>query len=130
MKWIMEGDRGLMYVRIMRSPSAVLYPGDFKFQFAKAYVLKESGNDQATIVSSGRGVHEALAAAKLLEKQGVFVGVVDMPSIDRQKLLELSSTGKPLVVAEQNNGIIWPSASSSFARRPWCARTASLPSTR
>ena len=25
MKWIMEGNRGLLYVRVMRTPSAVLY---------------------------------------------------------------------------------------------------------
>jgi transketolase len=126
MKWIMEGDRGLLYVRIMRSPSAVLYPGDVKFEFAKAYVLKESAGDLATIVSSGRGVHEALAAAKLLEKQGVTVGVVDMPSTDAQKLLALSSTGKPLVVAEQNNGNIWSALGKLLLRSKSVVRTDSL----
>jgi len=61
------------------------------------------------IVSSGRGVHEALAAANELEKQGVSVGVVDMPSVDREKLLELAFSDKLTVFAEQNNGFIWSS---------------------
>ena len=33
MKWIMEGNRGLCYVRIMRSASAVLYPEVPAFEF-------------------------------------------------------------------------------------------------
>jgi transketolase len=107
MKWIMEGDRGLVYVRIMRSPSAVIYPKDVGFEFGRAYTLKESDNDVAMILSSGRGVHEALAAAKLLEEKGIAVGVIDMPSIDRTKLSELVGSEKLLVVTEQNNGILW-----------------------
>jgi transketolase C-terminal domain/subunit len=109
MKWIMQGDRGLVYLRIMRSPSAVLYPNGFRFDFGKAYAVREGAKDQVVIVSSGRGVHEALAAANELEKQGVSVGVVDMPSVDRGKLLELASSGKLTVFAEQNNGFIWSS---------------------
>jgi len=41
MKWIMQGDHGLVYLRIMRSPSAVLYPNDFRFNFGKAYAVRE-----------------------------------------------------------------------------------------
>ena len=39
MNWIMDGNRGLVYVRVMRTPSAVLYGSDFTFQFGKGYVL-------------------------------------------------------------------------------------------
>ena len=35
-------------------------------------------------------------------------GVVDMPSIDDRLLLEIYDTGKPILVAEQNNGFILP----------------------
>lgn len=126
MKWIMEGDRGLVYVRIMRSPSGVLYPGDFRFEMGKAYVLRESGKDEAIILSSGRGVHEALAAAKLLETKGIPVCVIDMPSIDREKLMELSSSGKLLVMAEQNNGIIWSALGKTLIRGKNAVRTDNL----
>ena len=107
MKWIMEGDKGLVYVRIMRAASAVIYNDDFQFEFGKGHILRESSEDKAVIVSSGRGVHEALAAASGLEKSGVKVGVVDMPSIDEKLLLDLCGSGKLLVIAEQNNGFIW-----------------------
>jgi transketolase C-terminal domain/subunit len=64
MQWIMEGNRGLVYVRVMRTPSAVLYGDDYSFEFGKAYYVRRSADDAAVIVSSGRGVHEALAAAQ------------------------------------------------------------------
>lgn len=107
MRWIMAGNRGLLYVRVMRTPSAVLYGEDYEFEFGKGEVLRQSGGDVATIISSGRGVHEAISASELCAKAGVAVGVVDMPSIDASLLAELYERGKPLIIAEQNNGYIW-----------------------
>jgi transketolase len=107
MKWIMEGNRGLVYLRVMRTGSAVLYKNDYVFQFGRGYVLREGSDDTAVIVSSGRGVHEALRAAADLAERGVHAGVVDMPSIDDELLLRLYQSGKMLIFAEQNNGYIW-----------------------
>jgi transketolase C-terminal domain/subunit len=107
MKWIMEGNKGVVYIRIMRASSAVLYGPDFVFEYGKGYALKEKEKNQAVIISSGRGVHEALAAAKELEKSGLRVGVVDMPSIDEGLLINLYDSGKFIIIAEQNNGYIW-----------------------
>ena len=107
MQWIMEGNRGLVYVRVMRTPSGVLYDDDFSFEFGRGYFLRRSPADAAVIVSSGRGVHEALAAATECAGRGLNVGVVDMPSIDEQLLLDLYSSGKVICLAEQNNGYIW-----------------------
>ncbi len=117
MKWIMEGNRGLLYVRVMRSPSGVIYDSDYSFQFGKGYVLRESSKDAAIIVSSGRGVHEALTGAAECEEQGLNVGVVDMPSIDEDLLLQLYSSGKLLCVAEQNNGYILQNLQKILFRR-------------
>ena len=107
MQWIMEGNRGLIYLRVMRTPSAVIYGPDYSFEFGKGHRLKRGADDAAVIVSSGRGVHEAMEAAALCAKSGVSIGVVDMPSIDDELLLELFESGTPLVFAEQNNGYIW-----------------------
>jgi transketolase C-terminal domain/subunit len=106
MKWTMQGNRGLLYVRVMRTPSAVLYGGDYEFEFGRGHVLKETGGDAAVIVSSGRGVHEALAAADECASRGFNVGVVDMPSIDEDLLIQLFESGRLLCLAEQNNGFI------------------------
>lgn len=107
MKWIMEGNRGLIYLRVMRAPSAVLYDEDFKFEFGCGYPLRQTFQDEAVIISSGRGVHEALAAAAECTRRGLHVGAVDMPSIDEDLLLQLHESGKLICFAEQNNGYIW-----------------------
>src|SRR5688572_4327110 len=99
MQWIMEGNRGLLYVRVMRTPSAVLYGPDYRFEFGKGHVLRESAGDVAVIVSAGRGVHEALGAAEECRKLGFSVGVVDMPSIDENLLMQLCESGKIVCLA-------------------------------
>jgi transketolase C-terminal domain/subunit len=107
MKWIMEGDRGLVYVRVNRVAYGVLYDSDYAFEFGKGHVLRESAAEKAVIISSGHGVYEALTAADECAKLGLEVGVVDMPSIDEALLLQLHDSGKVLFLAEQNNGYIW-----------------------
>jgi transketolase len=116
MKWIMAGNRGLVYVRVMRTESAVLYPSDFEFNFGKGHYLRRGENDRAAILSSGRGVHEALAAAEILAQRGVRASVVDMPSLDDALFIELAQSGKTLVFAEQNNGYLWQNFLKSLYR--------------
>jgi transketolase C-terminal domain/subunit len=109
MKWTMEGNKGLVYVRVMRTGSAVLYDTDYVFEYGKGYVLRQSDADKAIVISSGRGVHEALGASEVAAKQGVGITVVDMPSVDDGLLMKLYATGLPMFFAEQNNGFLWQS---------------------
>jgi transketolase len=106
MRWIMDGNRGLVYLRVMRTPSPVIYERDYTFAFGKADVPCDPPDAAAVIVSSGRGVHEALAAASLCLSRGVSVRVVDMPSIDEELLIGLCQSGTLICLAEQNNGYI------------------------
>lgn len=106
-KWIMEGNRGLVYVRVMRTESAVIYGGEYEFSFGQGHTLRAGEDEQAVIISSGRGVHESLAAAAICSGRGFEAGVVDMPSVDERLLMELCNSGKLLVFAEQNNGYLW-----------------------
>jgi transketolase C-terminal domain/subunit len=69
--------------------------------------LLQSESDRAILISSGRGVHEALAAADVCAKSGINVMVVDMPSVDEDLLMKLYETGLPVFFAEQNNGYLW-----------------------
>jgi transketolase len=91
---------------VMRTPSPVLYDADYSFEFGKGHVLRQSPDDVAVIVSSGRGVHEALSARAQCEKSGVGVGVIDMPSIDEDLLVDLCESERLVCLAEQNNGYI------------------------
>lgn len=110
MKWIMAGNRGLVYLRIMRAASAVIYEPGGEYVYGRATVVAGAPDATVHIVSSGRGVHEALAASRILEKRGVSVEVVDMHSYDgayfRDRLGEGGNRGL-MVVAEQNNGFLW-----------------------
>ena len=104
--WIMEGNRGLVYVRVMRGESPVLYPASFGFEYARAFAIHDVEDPRAIIISSGREVHEAIHAADLLAKDGIAVQVIDMPSLDTMTLSEVCTAGVPIVVPEQNNGYI------------------------
>jgi transketolase N-terminal domain/subunit/transketolase C-terminal domain/subunit len=117
-RWIMEGSKGLVYLRIMRSASAVLYPAGVEFAYAKAHRLTGDESAKITIVSSGRGAHEALAASKLLEAQGISAAAYDMPSFDAG-LVEylLAETDTTLLFAEQNNGYLWNAAAKLILDR-------------
>ncbi|MFC2062430.1 transketolase C-terminal domain-containing protein [Chloroflexota bacterium] len=107
MKWIMEGNKGLVYLRIMRTPSAVIYGSNLEFEFGKGFNLKESADDRVVIVSSGRGVYEAITASEELARSGIKAGVIDMPSIDETMILGLYHSNKLIVIVEQNNGYIY-----------------------
>jgi transketolase len=109
MKWIMEGNRGLVYLRVMRTGSAVLYGDDYQFEYGRGSILRQSEADHAVLISSGRGVHEALAAAERCAGKGINVKVIDMPSVDEELLMSLYQSAIPLFFAEQNNGYLWQS---------------------
>ena len=103
-KWIAQGGKGLVYLRVMRNPSPILYPADYEFAYGKATMLRQANNAKAVIVSSGHGVLEALEAADLLAKDGIAVSVLDMPSYDSETLRALAASGVNIIFAEQNNG--------------------------
>lgn len=112
-RWLAEGDRGLIYLRTLRGKAQVRYPADFRFEYGKGYELVDTKNARIAIITSGRGVEEAVKASELLAKDGVKVGVVDMPSLDMSLLRGLLAQGCPLYFAEQNNGALF----DAFSRK-------------
>ena len=110
LQWIAEGNRGLVYLRIMRAPSAVLYGEDYAFTFGKSDWLTAKDGNAAVIVASGRSTHEALAASRMAAAEGLAIGVVDMASYDEETILALEKAGVPVLIAEQNNGYLWSKA--------------------
>lgn len=106
-EWIMEGNKGLVYLRIMRGASPVLYKSKPKFEYGASYKLKSNPRADVVLFSSGRGVHEILKASDLLEEQGIKTEVIDMPSVDEEALLACCDSKKTVVFAEQNNGFLF-----------------------
>lgn len=107
LRWIVAGNRGIIYLRILRANATAIYDAGFNFEFGQAYTVRAAADAQAYIVTSGRGVYEAVEASEKLMNAGLSVEVIDMPSIDEGRLLELYRSGKPVFVAEQNNGYLY-----------------------
>lgn len=81
---------------------------DFTIPFGQANVVKEG--DDCTIVTAGRPVHFALAAAEALEKQGLDVEVIDCRTyrpLDMETIAASVRRTNYCVVVDQS----WPFAS-------------------
>ena len=106
LKWIAEGNRGLVYLRTMKTAIAPIYPADFVFEYGKAYCLRRTEKPALILATSGHGVAEALKAAQILAEEGIEIAVLDIPSEDRKTYAELASSEVPVLFAEQNNGLL------------------------
>lgn len=106
MKWIARGNKGLVYLRTMKTAIRPIYPADFEFTYGKAYYLRKPEEMQVVFVSCGHGVAEALTAAMSMEKRGIWAGVLDMPSEEEAAYEELINMKIPVIFAEQNNGAL------------------------
>lgn len=97
--------KGSVYVRSTREPTPIIYSPQEEFTIGGSKVLKNSDNDQVTIISAGITVHEALKAYEQLNNEGINVRIIDLYSIKPvdQKTLELASQQtKALIVVEDH----------------------------
>jgi transketolase len=99
---------GISYLRTSRPKTPILYSNDEKFPVPGFKVLRQSGQDRATVIGAGITLHEALKAADELKTKGVAVRVIDLycvKPIDGKALAEqIKATGGKLVTVEDH----WP----------------------
>ncbi|MGI5400883.1 transketolase [Streptomyces sp. CA-135486] len=69
------------YLRTSRGDTPVVYGPDEEFPVGGSKVLRSGEQDRVTIVAAGVTVHEALAAAELLDRENIAVRVVDLYSV-------------------------------------------------
>ena len=86
--------RGIVYIRTSRPKTPVIYSADEQFEIGRAKIVKQSGEDRATIVSSGVTLFEALAAYDQLKAEGIAVRVIDLFSIKPVDEETLRTAGK------------------------------------
>jgi transketolase len=102
----MASRQGISYLRTTRSAYPVLYPPGEAFPIGGAKVLRASDHDQVTLVGAGVTVHTCLAAADLLQRQGIDARVLDCYSvkpIDTATLTAAAAaTSGRLVIAEDH----------------------------
>lgn len=113
---------GPMIIRIDRAGSPVVYEGDYEFEIGKAIEALD-GRD-AYIISTGSFVYEAAMASKLLEAQGISVGVLDMHTIkplDTAAILRIAEKVGVIVTLEEHsiNGGLGSAVAEVLAESSW-----------
>jgi transketolase len=92
--------KGIVYIRTTRPKTPVIYSSDEMFKIGQAKVIKQSANDELTIVAGGITLLEALAAYDLLKAEGISVRVIDIFSVKPIDEVTLRAAGK------QTNGLM------------------------
>jgi transketolase len=95
---------GPVYVRLGRSKVPPVMPDDYKFRIGKAFTF--ATGKEVNIVAMGIMVSIALEAARILVKEGIDTGVVNMSTVkplDTKTLLKVASTCRLIVTAEEHS---------------------------
>ena len=95
---------GPVYMRFGRAAKPVFHKEDYKFTIGKGEVLHE-GTDVA-IIANGIMVPEAIDACEQLEKDGVSVYLINMPTIkplDEALVLDAAKKCGRIVTVEEHN---------------------------
>ena len=93
---------GPFFIRVSRLAVPNVHGDDYQFAIGRAAELR-SGTD-VTIIANGVLVHEALAAADSLDREGISAAVVNMASvrpIDREAIVRAAKRG-PIVTVEEH----------------------------
>jgi transketolase len=97
---------GVSYMRTTRGAYPVLYGPDDEFPVGGSKVAQSGDGDQVTLIGAGVTLHNCLAAADELARDGIGARVVDLYSVkpvDTRGLLDAAAaTGDRIVVAEDH----------------------------
>ena len=98
--------KGPVYVRLARLATPGIYEENQTFEIGKAVQIGE-GTD-ATVFATGVVVSEAIKAKELLEKEGIYIRVVDMHTIkpiDKEMIVKSAKETKKLISIEDHSVI-------------------------
>ncbi len=96
--------KGPVYMRLARLATPGIYEENQKFEIGKAIQIGE-GTD-ATIFATGVVVAEALKAKEELEKEGIYIRVVDVHTIkpiDKEMIIKSAKETKKLISIEDHS---------------------------
>uniref|UniRef100_A0A8C2XBH6 Transketolase n=1 Tax=Cyclopterus lumpus TaxID=8103 RepID=A0A8C2XBH6_CYCLU len=98
--------KGICFIRTSRPETAVLYSPDEKFQVGIAKVVRESDSDCVTVIGAGITLHEALAAADMLAKEGKNIRVIDpftIKPLDASTILASAKATKGQIITVEDH---------------------------
>jgi transketolase len=98
--------KGICFIRTSRPATATLYENDEPFEIGKAKIVRQSSNDQVTVIGAGITLHNALEAATALEESGINVRVIDpftIKPLDAETIIaSAKATGGRIVTVEDH----------------------------
>ena len=98
---------GISYMRTTRGAYPVLYDAGETFPVGGSKVLRQTDDDQVTLIGAGVTLHQCLAAADPLAADGISARVIDLYSVKPADTATLTAaaaaTGGRLVVAEDHH---------------------------
>lgn len=122
LRWAHQHD-GPVYLRVSRMPVPQVHPADYRFEPGRAHLLRE-GSD-ITIAANGTVLHRALAAAELLDEQGIAARVLSFASVkplDEEAVLAAASQTAGIVTVEEGlaSGGLGGAVAETVARHHPC----------
>ena len=100
----MYGHRGSCYLRLQRQAASDIYGTDEPFSLGRSKLLRE-GSDVTIIALGALMVHNALAAADSLKKDGIHAAVIDALSVkplDRELILSCAERTGAVITCENH----------------------------
>ena len=95
---------GPFYVRLSREKFPRIFDESYRFEIGKGHVLREG--EDVTVIANGVMTSFALLAAENLEKEGISVEVIHMPTvkpIDKELIVKSASKTGAVVTAEEHS---------------------------
>ena len=105
-KWAIEEIskiEGPVYVRLARIKRPTIYTASQKFEIGKAIQIGEG--IEATLISTGVTVTEALKAKEILAKENIHIRVLDVHTIkpiDKQAIIKCAKETKKIITVEDH----------------------------
>ena len=98
--------RGPVYMRTSRPKTPVIYGPDETFEIGGLKIVRQSGDDAATVIGAGVTLFEALKAYDELQKQRINIRVIDLYSlqpIDAATLLRCAKETKGRLITVEDH---------------------------
>uniref|UniRef100_A0A7N6BEW0 Transketolase n=2 Tax=Anabas testudineus TaxID=64144 RepID=A0A7N6BEW0_ANATE len=114
--------KGICFIRTSRPDTAVIYSPDEKFEVGVAKVVRQSDNDQVTVIGAGVTLHEALAAADTLARKNIrVIDPFTIKPLDAATILSnAKATGGQIITVEDHykEGGLGEAVLSAVGREP------------
>src|SRR3989454_865627 len=102
----MADQDGISYIRTTRGAYPVLYEDGAEFHVGGSKLVRSDPNDRVTLIGAGVTLHNCLAAADDLEREGIKSRVIDLYSVkpvDRKTLQEAAALTRGRVIVVEDH---------------------------